>query len=242
MKLQLFSGDERLERWPAARRVVRMGTPEALGVGDLVRARDHALASRFSDARAYLEAMHPNHLMMVEVTYEWCLRANRELLRKKPAGLGDAIESEWKALAARTPDRVIPPPFVERLSAAWLAVNLTAELAKKRGPTLNLPNPALTDELESLRKRALAALEAGRPEPAANAIEAYFTHARICHDALIEYLWAFSTAVARQEGETAAKALLTAAFRSVPAVNMMWPALHLFGPLEIAFFLADHLR
>jgi hypothetical protein len=241
-----FEGEERLEHWALARRTVRMGTPEALGVSDLARTQAHVAAGRFADAGAYIEYMHPSHVMMVEVTYEWCLRANAELERRRSAAETSRIradaEEEWRKIGALGPKRPALAAMAERLSARFIDEHLAAELGRKRSKTLSIANPALTAELETLQERALAALRQGQREEAAAAVDCYYEHARACHDALIEYLWAFSAAMARQGGDELVDEVLSAAFRGVPAINMMWPALHVFGPAEAAFFLAEHLR
>lgn len=233
-----FTGDERLELFTATGAPMRMGDIAKLNVPDFLVLKNFINSSKWDEARQYLNFFYSQNAGMIsflvesltsmtKLYAEMTTEENEKSIRKKAISdyqkLIDLIGESHTFKDDQTTLLQVRNYFSEENLHAQNAVGLLAELEK----TFNKLSNAVDV------KDSLLALEL---------VKKYHSQALIYHDALITFTYSYPTTVLGFSGEKIAIEVCNGSIARNPLWNGMWELTKILTPVDLAAFLADHLR
>jgi hypothetical protein len=244
-----FNGPERLGYFAPLGRSIRQGASDQLAVADFDRISAAFRAGNVDASRDYFQLVASLHLQLGLILFEWSLEWTTALANK----LGSEQERlctnsaflDWRSACAsiagnREADAAVE--VVSRLlSPEFLKPGLSVTF---RSAPPEAPNPVpapLVAALASRRDAVIALLERADFHAAHRLLESYWHFASGVHDALVQYCHAYPSRAAVLFGQDVAESLLRDSFSSASFFEGLW-AMGALPPLQLAAFLAEHLR
>ncbi|AUN97900.1 hypothetical protein DOM21_11780 [Bacteriovorax stolpii] len=233
-----FKGPERLEVFSITGAPMRMGEPRSLEVPDYQVLKNLIAQGEKDKAIAYLSAFHAQNSGMLSLLNDWCVAQV-----KLCAELLDATkEKNLRPEAMKEFNILIDKMALEYHSAEDKAVldfirkYITAETI------LFLDGQKILEGLNQKKDALVLAITAGDKNKAIIDVDHYHHHDLICHDSLITFIYSYPTTVMKHYGEKMGMDISNESILRNPIWNGMWELTKVLTPLDLAAFLAEHLR
>ena len=244
-----FEGEERLETFPVLGRKIRKGNLSALRISDFQRIRHALQEGKYDLARQYLEILKGNSEGMIVIYSEFIyafapiLNAHSPLIDFKPV-YARAYELFKKSLATHPglntgPEtqkflQIFHPDQIRRESVVELRAALQTGSVTSVAPLIE-PTVAIYNSLS-------LAMDQGDSTSALAAFDQYFFKVRALHDSMVELDSLIISAIEELHGQEITEKVLYEAFTTCMFYEGLWSAMSQMSPVEVAAFLADHLR
>lgn len=233
-----FTGDERLETFFATGAPMRMGEYSQLNVPDFKVLKNFITQNKWDESRLYLnfyygqntgmisflvESVHSMTKLYAEMTstdHEINIRKKVILDYKKLIDLiGESYEQkEDKSVLVHAKNYFSEENLHSQTAAGFLS------------------------ELEKTFNKLSQAVDAKDSSLALELLTTYHHQALIYHDALITFTYSYPTTVMSVSGESIAIEVCNGSIMKNPLWNGMWELTKILTPVDLAAFLADHLR
>lgn len=245
-----FTGNERLQPFPALGRLMRAAAPDQLALSDGELLRQRLRDGDHDDALARLELIAADHAMMVWTFGEWSLQAPASFARHvssedERTTTGQAFE-QWKQDAASLRLDEETSSIVDRVTQlvdpATLGPKTADELraAFEQGERHELHEVA--DAAGGAHTELRQQIESGQTAQAADGVSRVFDVARAAHDALGQWVATYAAVALRRHGQTAAETLVHKSFSECSFHAGIFELAGALPPEQLAAFLAEHLR
>lgn len=245
-----FEGGERLEMFPPLGRPMRMGSPEALEVGDKQRIIDAMNAGDSNTCLSYLRLVFQTHVEMFDLLFEWGLAWSGAAA----IHLGPGEErrctafafQRWSEAAGTLNDgeageamiAALLPLLSERMAVPGAEqVFRDGKAAGHKAMAGDVGNVLLRRQSEILNS-----VESGTPHSALQPFEEYWNFVVTGHDALVQYSQSYPAALLDLFGQTLAEKCIHDSFSSCSFFEGLWHLGTSLNAAQIAAFLAEHLR
>jgi hypothetical protein len=233
-----FAGIERMQIFEKTGTAMRMGLPSELDVSDYQVLRNLVTNNRWEEAIQYLTSFHAQNMFMNSVYFEWSIIIAdyyTELTSK---------ESYKKVRPLVLADYKI---FLESISKIF-HLNSEKEVMEVMGKLYEDENLSMKSadflfaEMEKDFQILLGIFKEKDIDKALGQITTFHHHAVIRHDSLSGFIYSFPTTVVRVDGEKLALELSNGSVLRNQKWLGLWELSKLLSPLELAAFLAEHLR
>jgi hypothetical protein len=244
-----LDGPERLGFFPPLGRLIRQGASDALAVADFERV-SAAISSRNADAsRDYFQLVASLHLQLALILFEWSIEWPTAVARKLGAVqerlCTNSAYLDWRSASASIATNEEAQAAVETIAGLLSPESLKPGLsARFRSASPEAPNPVsapLVAALASRQAHLIAMLEQADFHDAHRLLKSYWHFAVGAHDALVQYCHSYASGANAHFGQEFAESLIRDSFSSASFFEGLW-AMGALPPLELATFLAEHLR
>lgn len=233
-----FTGQERLETFPITGAPMRMGEVSNLMVPDYQVLRNLIKTNESEKAIAYLNAFHAQNTGMLSLLIDWCadqvklyaeLTNAEEEKRLRPLAISDyqLLIDKMSASYKSSEDKE-----VLRMMRSFITEASLETLSS--GPVLN--------GLNERHKNLMEAIAAHKNDLALDLVERYHHYDLICHDSSVTFIYSYPTTVMNVKGEKLGIEIANGSMLRNPLWNGMWELTKVLTPLDLAAFLAEHLR
>jgi hypothetical protein len=243
----VLRGSERLEFVSTLGRSLRQGSPDALKVSDADRVRDAFRARDWVRAQNYLRVLHGLYDGMtasyLEWSYMWAatLAAHAPVVDERAATARAHLE--WKAII--TGDQTLGHNAVAARIAVLLGETTPASASEFQANAIAGRPTAVADiqAVPSALYEALwAATDRGDCDSATATFEKYLIECRTRHDLLAEYVSTYGRVVLEMYGQAVCEATTRESLTGCLMYAGLWTLVKTMTPIEVAAFLAEHLR
>lgn len=215
-----------------------MGETDQLKVPDYQVLRKLISSDEWDQAKSYLNAFHGQNFGMLSMLTDWCVKLAN--LYAEKSGAEAEVKLRSKALSdyhqlldkmAGSYSLAEDKKHIEYLKNYFNKDNL-----------LTQTNTEILAILDSEVKKTLASFESKNKEESLKHITAYHHRALLSHDAMITFIYSYPTTIMGVEGEVVAIDISNGAILQNPIWNGLWELTKILEPIDLAAFLAEHLR
>lgn len=235
---QYFNGEERLETFFATGAPMRMGEFSQLNTPDFQVLKNFITNNKWSESRQYLDFFYSQNIGMISFLVE-----SVHSMTKLYAEMTSA-ESEMNLRKKAIKDYknlidIIGKSYTEKDDQNVLvqARNYFSEENLHSQTALGFLN-----ELAVTYNKLSQAVDAKDSSLALTLLTTYHHQALIYHDALITFTYSYPTTVMSVSGEKVGIDVCNGSIMKNPLWNGMWELTKILTPVDLAAFLADHLR
>lgn len=245
-----FAGQERLETFPTLQRLMRMGLPEALEVGDRQRIVDAIRGEDADKSLAYLNLISQNHIEMFELLFEWCLAwsqaAEQNISADGERRCTKLAYQRWLAALESLQCDEHARPLLAALRPILSEQSVgpgTAQAFRicKAGGSRTLADGIVNDLLKR-RENIGDEIKSHNFNSALELFDAYWSCVVTGHDALVQYSQAYPSATLELHDQALAEKLVHDSFSGCSFFEGLWYLGTHLTAAELAAFLAEHLR
>lgn len=233
-----FTGDERLEIFTATGAPMRMGDISKLNVPDFLVLKKFISSSKWDEARQYLNFFYSQNTGMISFLVE-SLTSMTKLYAEMTTG-----ENE-RAMRKKAIDDY--QKLIDLLGESNTSKEDQTILLQARNyfseENLHIQNASgFLVELEKTYNKLSQAMDDKDASMTLDLLTNYHHQALIYHDALITFTYSYPTTVLSVSGEKIAIEVCNGSIARNPLWNGMWELTKILTPVDLAAFLADHLR
>lgn len=233
-----FSGDERLETFKATGALMRMGDFSQLNIPDFIVIRNFIAKNKWKEAHQYLNFFYSQNTGMISFLVESVHSMTK--LYAQLTGAENEISLRKQAISDyQNLINIIGQNYIE-LDDKNVLVQARNYFSEEN---LHSQTAAgFLSELEKTFHKLSEALDSKEKELALTKLKTYHQQALIYHDALIAFTYSYPTTVMSVSGEKVAIEVCNGSIMKNPLWNGMWELTKVLTPVDLAAFLADHLR
>lgn len=233
-----FKGVERLETFPATGASMRMGEVEHLFVPDFEVLKQKIRSHLYDEASAYLNVFYAQNTGMIGLLFDWC-GAQVKMYQEQT--------SEKQEVSLRLKAITDYQKLIDLLGVSYTKKHEKTILVQLRNyfseENLHLvTNSEIFRDLENAYKNLMTALNEKNESAALELVDHYHAHAFLYHDGLISFIYSYPTTVMQESGESIALEVGNGSIMKNPLWSGMWELTKVLTPVDLAAFLAEHLR
>ena len=233
-----FTGDERLETFNATGAPMRMGDISQLNIPDFLVLKNFIANNKWEEARQYLNFFYSQNTGMISFLVE-SVHSMTNLYAQMTSAQNEESLRKKAILDYQNLIKIIGENYTELEDQSVLVQ------ARNYFSEENLHSQTAAGFLTSLEKtynQLSSAVDAKESELALKKLTSYHHQALIYHDALIAFTYSYPTTVMSVSGEKVAIEVCNGSIMKNPLWNGMWELTKVLTPVDLAAFLADHLR
>ena len=246
---QFFEGKERLEMFEALGKTMRMGSPDELSVSDEKIFKQHVENKNFAEAEKYLSLFENASIGMTALSFHWVQSYILTFYKKSPTK-GDTLLNDtfkhFKKNSATLRTSKIANDFADFFESIIDPKALTHEQAQKNFDDLASGKYDLIAHVRTPLAKFLALTNTAMANKDIELTLEEFKNYRIAalslHDLIFEFNHSAPTVAAKSMGEEYSQELVEESFGQLPGLDALWDALSSWQPLQVAAWLAEHLR
>lgn len=233
-----FNGPERLGVFEKTGTPLRMGDVEKLIISDYQVLRNFVKDNQWDQAIAYLTSFHAQNITMNSIFFGWC---------KTLSGYYAELTSDEKEKSIR-PKVILDFHRVMDATKKTYSNNEDIILIEKMKQYFSGENflpekvDALIEEMNADFKLVIDSFNEKNEAKALKLITRFNRNAVIRHDSFASYVYSYPSSVVDASGEKIAVEIANGSLLKNQMWLGMWDLIKILSPIDLAAFLAEHLR
>lgn len=235
---EYFIGNERLQTFEKTGTFMRMATPGQLEIPDYQIVRELLLKGNWDEAGRYISTFHAQNMFMNSVFFEWCI-----IMINYYAEL-TSVEAEKKFRVKAIKDY---KALITKMGESYPAENeqLVIEQMKSLMDADNLglsSGDYIFADMEKDFNELQSAFNSQDLSKSLKLLTSFHRHCVIRHDSLATFVYSYPTSIIEVDGEKMAVEVSNGSVLRNERMGGIWELTKILTPLDLAAFLAEHLR
>ena len=235
---EYFSGNERLETFEKTGAPMRMGDVAQLMIPDYQVLRNLVSSNKWGEALSYFSIFHAQNVGMNSLLFDWCMAMTNYYaeLTSPEAEINLRLKaiSNYRKLIDKIKESYQDKndfDIIDQMKNYFTIDNL-----------LTQTSTSLIAAMEESSDKLKTALKNEDEEESQKFINSYHHQAVIRHDSLVTFTYSYPTTASEASEEKMGIEIANGSMLKNPIWNGLWELTKVLTPVDLAAFLAEHLR